>query len=90
MSTFYGSLESERSKKPITKPGMSRLTSHTRSWDHGVRVEYTLTGKDEATCEVWLTGGSNDSQNIKLLKKFRVKNISKRKPGFAYIGGVGN
>lgn len=86
MSTFYGSLDGE--KKAKTKQGQRRLSGHLRGWDHGIRVEYELDANDNATCKVYVTGGSNDSANKKLLKKFDLGPVSKRRPGTCYYGNA--
>ena len=89
MSTFYGTLKSER-KTTVSKAGISMLTSHTRTWDHGIEVTYKRDGKDTAICEIWKTGGSNNPSRVKLIKRFEVvaKNI---RPGNEFydrpIGG---
>ncbi len=88
MSTFYGTLDGERKGK--NKQGARRLNAHVRSWDHGIEVNYRLEDDGTAYCEVWQTGGSNNPKRIKLIKKYALGQVSKRRPGYDYIGGVGN
>lgn len=88
MSAFYGSLEGE--KKPKTKMGQRRLNAHIRAWDHGIAVEYSLNDNGDAVCRVYETGGSNQPSKVKLLKTYKLKAISKKRPGMDGYGGIGN
>jgi hypothetical protein len=89
MATFYGSLQGE--KKPKTKLGQRKIESHTRSWDHGVRTTYWLDAKDNAWCAIYLTGGSNNPANLKLIKSFKLGKVSKLRPGLnGFAGGKGD
>lgn len=87
MATFYGTMKAD-GRKANNKMGQRKLTSHTRGWDHGIEVTYSLDGKDKCTCEVWLTGGSNNPERIKLIKRLKVGEVSKRRPGREYYGHV--
>lgn len=87
MATFYGTMNGYKGK-PSNKMGQRKITSHTRGWDHGIEVTYELTDGDGCSCEVWLTGGSNNPERIKLIKKFNVGTVSKRRPGGEYYGHV--
>jgi len=88
MSTFYGTLKSER-KTTSSKAGITMLTSHTRTWDHGIEVTYTRNGEDSAVCEIWKTGGSHKPERLKLIKRFNVKAPNIRPGGSFYDRPIG-
>lgn len=79
MSTFYATLSGE--KKPKAKQGQRRIEAHVRGWDHGIRVNYWLDENDEAHCTIYQTGGSNHPDDGKLVKRFNLGKVSKRRPG---------
>lgn len=91
MARFYGyaSLKGFKAKQKVRELGVTAIEAHVRSWDHGITVEYKAYGNN-AVCEVWETGGSNNPVKTKLLKRYKLKNISTRKPGPAGSGGIGN
>lgn len=91
MARFYGytSLKGFKARSKIREMGCTAIESHVRSWNHGILVEYKADGND-AVCEVWVTGGSHDPTCKRLLKRFKLKNISNYKPGKAGAGGIGN
>ena len=82
MTKLYGSITNER-QSTSTKRAMSELNAHIRSWDHGIYVAYKILSKTETLCQVYVTGGSNNPSKHKLLKEFKLGEISNLKPGIA-------
>jgi len=69
MSHFYGSLKGSRGEATRQGTRASGITSHTRGWHLGVRVDMTEhNGQDEAT--ITLTGGSSGELGARLLVTF--------------------
>jgi len=66
MSNYYASIESDSGKSASTRRGHKQISSHTRSWGVGVRVDLE---KSElgSYVRVYLTGGSNDSSHQRKL-----------------------
>lgn len=87
MATFYGTMKGD-DKKANNKMGQSKITSHTRTWDHGIEVTYTRDSGDGAKCEIWQTGGSNNAVRIKLIKVLHIKDVKNFKPGHEHYGHV--
>lgn len=90
MSRFYGSMKGER-KTRATKGAQRELSAHIRTWDHGILVHYRDAGS-HTVCEVWETAGSNRPVKVRCIRRFKIDNdkAPNRRPGFDYIGGIGN
>lgn len=67
MSRFYGSMECSSRKSKSTKCGHADLTSHTRGWDIGIRVEMCRGQGDTDVAKIYVTGGSNGASPDSLL-----------------------
>lgn len=67
MSKLYASISADASRTEATRRGHARITSHTRGWDLGVKVEARLDGTGEPTFDVYVTSGSNGGAGDKLL-----------------------
>ena len=61
MSRFYLSADSDSGKKSTTRRGHKHLTTHTRGWSSGVRVECVANGEQDEF-RIYLTGGSEGSR----------------------------
>ena len=87
MSRFYMTAKSEK-KTEARKAGISHLTAHIRTWDHGVKVEYHVGDKGQTYCHIYETGGSHDSTAKRLIKKFELdaSKAPNKRPGSSYYG----
>lgn len=59
MSKLYASIDSDASRTEATRRGHRRISTHTRGWDIGVRVEAGLDMNGSEVFEVYVTAGSN-------------------------------
>jgi hypothetical protein len=85
MSRFYATVKSEK-KSLATKCGVSKLEAHVRSWDHGIKVNYWVDEDGQTLCQVFLTGGSDKPDTMKLIKAFIVGKTENRRPGASHYG----
>ncbi len=88
MARFYASVKGDG--KQSTKMGQRRISAHIRSWDHGIKVKYYMDEKDNAYCDIHITGGSNSPNEVKIVKHIKLGQVSNRRPGQSGIGGIGN
>ena len=64
MSRFYSEVEGA-AKTVASRRGHNFIESHTRGWNHGIRVACYVNDEGNEVHQVYLTGGSNNPSNIK-------------------------
>jgi len=72
MAHFYGDVRG-KAKTRATRVGSktSGMNSHIRSWNKGIEIICDYNERDNKNIfEVYLTGGSNNSSNKRLISKF--------------------
>lgn len=74
MSKLYASISADASKTEATRRGHKRITTHTRGWDLGVKVEARLDGTGEPTFDVYVTSGSKGGAGDQLLGNVALMN----------------
>ena len=61
MAKYRATIETERGNS-VSRQGRRELKTHTRGWNHGVKVVCDING-----IRAWETGGSNNPNNDKLI-----------------------
>jgi hypothetical protein len=70
MGRFYASIQGNRGMATRMGNKSSGIDGHIRGWEVGVRVScYYDEVHDRDICEVYRTGGSHNSSNVKLIAK---------------------
>lgn len=67
MSALYASIASDSAKTEATRRGHKRISTHTRGWTVGVRVEGHLNANGAVVFDVFGTAGSNPDVSDVLL-----------------------
>lgn len=74
MSRFYGSISGSRGEASRTGTPQSGLGGHIRGWNIGCRVEIFADIEDNDRCNIYITGGSNNSGTKLSLGSWCIKN----------------
>ena len=85
MSRFYGTLRSER-KSIASKGGVKKLCAHVRTWSHGIDVRYFVDDDGNTICHITETGGSDNPDAIKTIKRINLGITENKRPGSSYFG----
>jgi hypothetical protein len=75
MARFYGSVDGAR--RTVGTLGHKEISSHTRGWDFGIRVEGRIDAGEDSFA-VYLTAGSNGHASDRLLGTFTRRDLESK------------
>ena len=67
MSRFYASIKGQRGEATRTGSEGSGITTHTRGWNLGVRIEGFVNERGMDAFNIYVTGGSTNPQRERLI-----------------------